>query len=77
MGWTLSKNKRYETDRTRLVVASDSLDSPEEEFANSIEYFFFEPETLNSRTPTAYRWLLAQFGSKLRLKSVDAKGCRE
>lgn len=78
MGWKRNnRNQPPVRDPARATRATDSLDSPDEEFANSIEYFLFEPEALKSRTPVAHQWLAKQFGSKLKLFQTDSRGCRK
>jgi hypothetical protein len=58
---------RWTSPRTNFVK-NDGRISPEEDFANNIEYFLFEPAKLKYITPNAYDWIIHHFGGKLKLR---------
>ena len=41
----------------KIFVASDSEDSPSEDFANNIEYYLYEEKTLKEKNPKIYKWI--------------------
>jgi hypothetical protein len=69
-GWvpTLHGRTVVWTGRKTGYVEKDGEYSPTEDFANNIEYYLFEPETLRAKTPTAYEWIKKTYGDKLKLK---------
>ncbi len=54
-------------------VQADGRDSPEEDFANNIEYFVFNTSELQKITSGAYQWIEKHFGSRLTLKQRKNK----
>jgi len=58
----------YWKGRESGYVAEDGKISPEEDYANNIEYYLFEPEKLIEETPSAYNWIKKHFGGKFKLK---------
>jgi hypothetical protein len=52
------------------IVAEDCRVSPEEDFANNIEYFLFDSKTLKEKSPKVFEWLSKKYGDKLKLESV-------
>lgn len=48
-------------------VQDDGRESPEEDFANNVESFLYEPEKLQKVTPHAYKWMKRHFGDKFKL----------
>ncbi len=52
--------------RECCFVADDGKTSPEEDFANNIEYFLFDRNTLREKTPWAERWMKERFGDTFR-----------
>jgi hypothetical protein len=48
-------------------VAEDGRISPDEDFANNVEYFLYDPETLKTTTPHAYTWISKHFGANFKL----------
>jgi len=52
---------------TRTFVEKDGELSPDEDFANNIEYFLFEPETLKKKSNAVYLWIQKSFGSDFKL----------
>jgi hypothetical protein len=46
-------------------VEKDGAFSVDEDFANNIEFFVFEPEVLQRTTPTAFKWIKDNLNSKL------------
>ncbi len=67
--WLLVKNPQatllYELIPNRdsdAYVANDGPESMTEDFSNNIEYFLFEPETLQKKTPKVYNWIKEKFG---------------
>jgi hypothetical protein len=69
-GWRLQEENRvlYRTRRKSGFVESDGANSPEEDFANNVEYFLFDQEKLKAVLPAAEVWLQSTFGDKLKLK---------
>ncbi len=63
---TLDKNSGFQTERTSFVEA-DGKDSPEEDFANNIEYFLAEPNTLKDKNPKIFQWIKQRFGDNFSL----------
>lgn len=62
-----SKKKRF-LSREDGYVRDDGRVSPEEDFANNLEFFLFEPETLKRLTPHAHRWIGEHFGVTFKLR---------
>jgi hypothetical protein len=54
--------------REEGFVEEDGKSSPEEDFANNMEYFLFDREKLKKATPNSYSWFQKRFGEKLKLK---------
>lgn len=54
-------------------VKEDGKTSPEEDFANNIDHFLFEPNKLRKTTPAAYEWIAEYFGDKLKLRTEEGK----
>ena len=52
------------------IVEEDSQNNPEEDFANNIEYFLFDPKTLKEKSPKVYEWISKKFGDRLRMGSA-------
>lgn len=65
------------TDKGQLAIRpgqfvdADGKFSPEEDMANNIEYFIFEPSTLKSKCPKIFAWLQKTMGKDLKKQ----KGC--
>jgi len=51
-------------------VAPDGTESPEEDFANNVEYFLYDRKKLKTVSPSIESWLEINLGDKLRLKGV-------
>ncbi|WP_415062794.1 hypothetical protein [Bdellovibrio sp.] len=66
MNWFSFQNKYI--SRMDGYVQDDGRESPEEDFANNIEYYLFEPGELKKVTPNAYRWIQTHFGDKFKLR---------
>ncbi len=60
------RGKRAQRDSG--YIADDGKESPEEDFANNVEYSLFGPKKLQKVTPHAYRWIHEHFGDKFKLK---------
>ena len=63
--------KRTHTIRGRSekqFILPDGMDSPSEDFSNHIEYYLFNPQKLQSVTPSAYQWIKQYYGDKLKLR---------
>ncbi len=54
--------------RSDGVLVKPSYTSPEEDYANNLEYFIYNPDKLKQVTPNAYEWIKKRFGPKLKLK---------
>ena len=52
------------------IVEEDSQNNPEEDFANNIEYFLFNPKTLKEKSPKVFDWISKKFGDSFKLRSV-------
>lgn len=52
---------------SKSFVTEDGMKSPEEDFANNIETFIFDPVWLESKTPNVYSWIQQNYGSSLKL----------
>jgi hypothetical protein len=63
----LIKGKKHVLNRGIGFVTEDGKTSPEEDFANNLEYYLFEPTRLKSVTPHAYQWNKEHFGDKFEL----------
>lgn len=50
-----------------MYVEKDGELSPDEDFANNIEFYLFEPETLRKKSNAIYLWILKTFGSDFKL----------
>lgn len=57
----------FQTGRVNFVE-SDGSDSPEEDFANNVEYFLTEPNILKDKNPKIYNWIKENFSEKFTLK---------
>jgi len=66
LGW--DKNPDGTSKRAGKFVDQDGQDSVEEDFANNIESFLFEPERLKSVTPAAHEWILKHLSKDFGLK---------
>ncbi len=60
--------KRLLVSRKDGFVADDGRVSPEEDFANNMEFFLFDPVKLKSQTPHAYRWISGVYGANLKIR---------
>ncbi len=59
--------------RKGKFVEPDGQTSPEEDFANNIEYFIYESEKLKQVSPKIFEWIEKKMKSRLKLE----KGCDE
>lgn len=70
--WVSAKNfktgQMQSFSRTDGFVRNDGRESPEEDFANNLEFYLFEPMVLKSKTPHAFRWIQEHFGDNFRNK---------
>lgn len=72
MNWFLiDSRKELWISRRDGFVAEDGKLSPEEDFANNIEYFLFDKAILQTKSKNAYDWILQNFKA-LKLNS----GCK-
>jgi hypothetical protein len=71
LNWFTSRrgNRSTIVSREDGFVTDDGRVSPEEDFANNIEYFLFEPNVLKSKTPHAFRWIKTHLGDKFKVGS--------
>lgn len=67
-GWSAVDGSGY---RRGEFVEFDGKESPEEDFANNVEYFLFDQNTLKIKSPDIFSWLQKNLGKKLRFE----KGC--
>lgn len=54
--------------RTDGFVADDGRESPEEDFANNVEFYLFERGRLKRLTPHADRWIAEHYGKDFKIK---------
>ncbi len=73
-GWT----SRMDMDRTlywipraKGFVKEDGQRKPSEDYANNIEHFLFEPETLMRTTPEVYNWIKSKYGDRLKIRGAQ------
>lgn len=69
-GWRPEVEGRnyYWTGRKQGYVEEDGAKAPDEDFANNLDYFLFDPDRLQKVTPSAYEWIKKQFGDKFKIK---------
>lgn len=69
-GWTvtLEGRKIISTRRKTGFVEEDGKTSIQEDFANNIEYFLYNPDKLKSLTPSIYNWIKTKYGEKFKIK---------
>jgi hypothetical protein len=58
----------YWTGRKDGYVEEDGAREPDEDFANNLDHFLFDPERLQKVTPKAYDWIKKQFSDKFKIK---------
>lgn len=71
MNWLVVENREKGDlyfGRKDGYVLDDGRGSPDEDFANNLEFYLFELEVLKKITPHAYRWFHENFNDKLKLK---------
>lgn len=51
----------------RKFVLPDGVTSPEEDFANNVEYFLFNSKKLEEVSPEAFSWIKKHFGASFKL----------
>lgn len=66
------KASRY-ISRKDGFVQDDGRVSPEEDFANNIEFFLNDPNTLKNTTLNAYQWIKSRYGDKFKYGKADKK----
>jgi len=49
-------------------VADDGRDSPDEDYANNVEFFIFQPDRLKQISPGIYDWMKNIHGNEFKLK---------
>jgi hypothetical protein len=73
-GWIhLDDKNKWINHRKEGFVELDGRDSPEEDYANNVQYYLFYPNKLRLKTPTAYDWIKAHFGDKFKILSKGGK----
>lgn len=60
--------KLYWAGRKDGYIADDGKTSPEEDYANNLEQYLYDPDKLKKVTPSAYEWIKKKYGDKLKLK---------
>jgi hypothetical protein len=60
--------------RKEGYVEEDGRMNPEEDFANNVEYYLFNPEKLKRVTPYAFKWIQSHFSDKFRIRG--SKGAK-
>ncbi|UXR65838.1 hypothetical protein EZJ49_06200 [Bdellovibrio bacteriovorus] len=71
--WPVRDRKNTYVSRSDGYVQDDGRDSPEEDYANNIEFYLVEPETLKKVTPNAYNWIKRRFGDKFKIRNGGKK----
>lgn len=72
--WLAAKEKSGKIkyySRKDDYVADDGRVSPEEDFANNVEFFLFDPQKLSKTTPHAFRWIKSYFSDKFKVGSCS------
>jgi len=64
MGW----KKKNGSVRKGPFINSKAKDNPQEDFANNIESFLFESDTLKSSVPLAHKWISKKFSKNFKLE---------
>jgi hypothetical protein len=68
-GWRYEYDKEfkyYDTGRKSGYTKEDGKVSSEEDYANNLEFFVYQPEKLKNITPGAYDWFVKKFGDELK-----------
>lgn len=69
MNWLpIDRKKGLFVSRKDGFIQDDGRESPEEDFANNVDSFLFEPDNLKRTTPYAYDWIKKYFGDKFILR---------
>ncbi|KYG61743.1 hypothetical protein AZI85_05825 [Bdellovibrio bacteriovorus] len=69
MNWLpINSPKNIFISRSEGFVQDDGRESPEEDFANNVEYFLFDPKKLEKTTPHATKWIKKYFGDKFKIR---------
>lgn len=75
--WFLIRDQK--THKTRLVpgrfdyVENDGPESVAEDFSNNLEYFLFDPPTLEKTNPKIYQWFRKEMGDNFKVKKGATK----
>ena len=70
-GWRLeldSKGKIYWGGRQEGYIEDDGKTSDEEDYANNVEHYLYNPDKLKEVTPQGFQWIQKQFGKNFKLK---------
>lgn len=67
-GWRVKRTKKGDTFNAPkcCFVQPDGVTSPDEDFANNLEYYLFDPKSLKKTNPGAYKWIEKKFGRNFR-----------
>ncbi len=71
-GWHMElepNGKIFWVGRKDDYVEDDGKNSYEEDYANNLEHFLYNPDKLKKVTPSAYDWFKKRFGDKLKFKA--------
>ena len=60
--------KIYWARRKESYIEDDGGSSHEEDYANNLEHFLYNPDKLKKVTPEAYAWIRKHFGESFKLK---------
>lgn len=72
--WIEDVNHRLVFGRDpKTATEPDGVFMPTEDFANSLEYFLFDPKTLKKLTPSLFEWFRNLLGAKFELGGECAK----
>jgi hypothetical protein len=52
-------------------VEEDGKLSPNEDFANNVDYYLFQPDRLKTVTPQVYQWIKSRFGDNFKIGKGD------
>ena len=66
LGW--KEDKLSGSARSGAFINSGAKDSPDEDFANNLDFFLFEPDKLKATVPSAYNWFKSKFPKDFKIK---------
>lgn len=70
VGWTnveVKEDSIVWKERAGGYVEEDGRVGPDEDYANNLEYFLFQPDVLKVKTPKAFDWMTKHYGDKFKI----------